>query len=196
MGLLPDLFDLREQIGAGPAINPGTVQAHLAELYGRGKIYDVKKLRNRGWFIHSPCAISDIREDKSGVTFIADGWGDKPYFVLISGVTKEPSDVGVRKVFQSATEPPPFKPAKKEFYGEPRPSDGLGKHKYLVIILEEKSEIRISIKWWGKPHPTGWRRNRRLESDNERHSNSLWKSAKPAGSSCKHCRKQLLLTCV
>ncbi len=144
VGLLPDLFDLREQIGAGPAINPGTVQAHLAELYGRGKIYDVKKLRNRGWFIHAPCVISDIREDKKdGVTLTVDGWGGKPYYVLISGVAKEPAEVGVRKVFQESTEPPPFKPARKEFYGEPRPSDGLGKHNYLVIALEEKSEIRI-----------------------------------------------------
>jgi hypothetical protein len=133
-GLLPDLFELREQISAGPAINPGTVQAHLAELYGRGKIYDVKKLKNNGWFIHSPCVISDIREDKSGVTFITDGWSYKPYFVLISGVEKEPSEVGVRKIFQESTEQPPFKPAKKEFYSE---------HNYLVITLEGKSEIRI-----------------------------------------------------
>ncbi|MHC4570441.1 MAG: hypothetical protein ACYTE3_32425, partial [Planctomycetota bacterium] len=51
-GLLPDFFDLRGQISQGPAINPGTVQAHLAELYGKGKIYDVKRLARRGWFIH------------------------------------------------------------------------------------------------------------------------------------------------
>jgi len=133
-GLLPDFFELREQISAGPAINPGTVQAHLAELYGKGKIYDVKKLRNRGWFVHSPCVISDVREDKSGVTFIADGWSYKPYFVLISGIEKEPSEVGVRKVFQESTEPPPFKPAKKEFYSE---------HGYLIITLKGKSQIRI-----------------------------------------------------
>jgi len=135
-GLLPDLFELREQISAGPAINPGTVQAHLAELYGRGKIYDVKKLRNRGWFVHAPCVISDIREDTRAITLTMDGWGlgDKPYYVLISGIDKEPKEVGVRKVFQQSTEPPPFKPAKKEFYSE---------HNYLVIILEEKSEIRI-----------------------------------------------------
>jgi len=37
-GLLPDFYDLRGQVGAGPAINPGTVQAHLAELYGRDTI--------------------------------------------------------------------------------------------------------------------------------------------------------------
>jgi hypothetical protein len=133
-GLLPDLFELREQISAGPAINPGTVQAHLAELYGIGKIYDVKKLRNRDWFVHAPCVISDIREGRRAVTFTVDGWGDKPYYVLISGIEKEPKEVGVRKVFQDSTEPPPFKPARKEFYSE---------YNCLVLSLEEKSEIRI-----------------------------------------------------
>jgi len=134
VGLLPDIFDLREQIGAGPAINPGTVQAHLAELYGRGKIYDMKKLRNSGWFVHAPCVISDIREGRRAVTLTVDGWGGKPYYVLISGIEKEPKEVGVRKVFQESAEPPPFKPARKEFYGE---------QNYLIITLEEKSEIRI-----------------------------------------------------
>ncbi|HIJ52762.1 MAG TPA: transposase [Planctomycetes bacterium] len=133
-GLLPDIFNLRQQISAGPAINPGTAQAHLAELYGRGKIYDMKKLRNRGWFVHTPCVISDIREDRGGVTFTADGWRNKTYYVLISGIEKEPKDVGVRKVFQISTEPSPFKPAKKEFYSE---------HGYLIITLKAKSQIRI-----------------------------------------------------
>jgi len=134
VGLLPDLFDLRGQIGAGPAINPGTVQAHLAELYGKGKIYDVKKVPRRGWFISAPCAISDVREDKKQVTLTADGWGDKSYYVLISGVDKEPREVRARRVIQSSTGPPAFKPVEKQFH-----SDG----KCLVITLRGKSEIRI-----------------------------------------------------
>jgi len=133
-GLLPDIFELQQQISAGPAINPGTVQAHVPELYGRGKIYDVKKLRNRGWFVHAPCVISDIRESRGGVTFTVDGWHNKTYYVLISGLEKEPKDVGVRKVFLISSEPSPFKPAKKEFYSE---------HGYLVITLKGKSQIRI-----------------------------------------------------
>ncbi|MHC4736805.1 MAG: hypothetical protein ACYTDW_20495, partial [Planctomycetota bacterium] len=95
-GLLPDIFELQQQISAGPAINPGTVQAHVPELYERGKLYDMKKLRSRGWFIHAPCAISDIQEDKRSVTFTMDGWGDKPYYVLISSIDKEPKDISVR----------------------------------------------------------------------------------------------------
>ena len=133
-GLLPDIFNLQQQISDGPAINPGTVQAHLAELYGRGKIYDLKKLRDRGWYIHAPCVISNIREEKRSITFTVDGWGAKPYYVLISGMDKEPKEVGVRKVFQKSSEQPPFKSAKEDFYSE---------HNCLVITLEGKSEIRI-----------------------------------------------------
>jgi len=133
-GLLPDFFDLQQQIGAGPAINPGTVQAHLAELYGKGKIYGVKKLRNRGWFVHAPCVINDVRDEKGGVTFTVDGWGDKSYYVLISGIDKEPKDVGVREFSQTSTKPPSFKPATKNFYSE---------RKCLVINLQGKSEIQI-----------------------------------------------------
>jgi len=133
-GLLPDLFDLRHQAGAGPAINPGTVQAHLAELYGKGKIYDVKKLRQRGWFIHAPCVISNIRESRDAVTLKVDGWADKPYYVLISGVREEPTEVRVRRIFQPPTELPLYKPARKEFHSE---------HQSLVISLEGKSEIQI-----------------------------------------------------
>ena len=57
-GLLPDYFDLRGQVGAGPAINPGTVQAHLPELYGIGKMYDVRRVPGRKCFIHAPCKIA------------------------------------------------------------------------------------------------------------------------------------------
>jgi len=128
-GLLPDFFDLRAQIAAGPAINPGTVQAHLAELYGKGKIYDVKKLPRRGWFVHAPCKISDIREDKESVTLTADGWGGKQYYVLISGIETEPSEVLVNPG-KSRT----LRSAETQFYRE---------QKILIIELEEKSEIQI-----------------------------------------------------
>ncbi len=128
-GLLPDFFDLRAQVAAGPAINPGTVQAHLAELYGKGKIYDVKKLPRRGWFVHAPCAISDIREDQESVTLTADGWGPKQYYVLISGIETEPSEVLVNpdksRVVRSA---------KTQYHRE---------QKILIIALEGKSVIQI-----------------------------------------------------
>jgi len=133
-GLLPDFFDLKAQIGAGPAINPGTVQAHIAELYDKGKIYDVKKLASIGWFIHAPCTISDVREDRKTVVFVADGWGDKQYYVLVSGIEREPRDVLASGVVQESAEPSAFESAEKEFHAE---------YGSLVIRLQGKSEIRI-----------------------------------------------------
>jgi hypothetical protein len=128
-GLLPDSFDLKTQIGAGPAINPGTVQAHLAELYGKGTIYDVKKLPRWGWFIHAPCTISNIREDKDSVKLTIDGWDDKQCYVLISGIETKPIEILVNpeklQVHQSV----------ETQYDQ--------EQKILLIAIEGKSEIQI-----------------------------------------------------
>ena len=133
-GLLPDFFDLGAQIAAGPAINPGTLQAHLGEVYKKGKIYDVKRLPNRGWFIHAPCTISNIREDEDCVTLMTDGWDGKQYYVLISGIEQEPSKVSIRKVVNDPDESFSFKSAEKHFHGE---------YKILILALEGKSKIQI-----------------------------------------------------
>jgi hypothetical protein len=133
-GLLPDFFDLKAQVGAGPAINPGTVQAHLPELYGKGKLYDVKKLRKRLWFIHAPCAISAIHEDPDSVTFVVDGWAEKPYYVLVSGVEKQPDEVLARRIGSESSDRASVKPAKTEFHTD---------DKRLIINLQGKSQIRI-----------------------------------------------------
>ncbi|MCJ7673660.1 MAG: hypothetical protein MUO33_00740, partial [Sedimentisphaerales bacterium] len=133
-GLLPDFFDLKAQVGAGPAINPGTVQAHLPELYAKGKLYDVKKLRKRLWFIHAPCTISDIREDQGSVAFVVDGWAGKPYYVLISGVEKKPDEILARRIAQESTEGISFETAKTEFNRD---------QKRLIISLRGRSEIQI-----------------------------------------------------
>jgi hypothetical protein len=135
-GLLPDSFDLKTQIGAGPAINPGTVQAHLAELYGIGTIYDVKKLSRHGWFIHAPCTISDIREDKDSVTLIADGWDKKTYYVLISAIEKEPGRVITQKITNGTDKTQAIGNAETKFHDE------CGE---LIITLKDKSWIRISL---------------------------------------------------
>jgi len=130
-GLLPDFFHLKAQISDGPAINPGTVQAHLAELYGEGTIYDVKRLPDRGWFIHAPCPISNTREDDKSVTVTTDGWGGKQYHVLISGIESAPGKVGVRKVGE---DPGAFISAPSQFSDE---------RNILVVNLKGKSQIRI-----------------------------------------------------
>jgi hypothetical protein len=130
-GLLPDFFDLRGQVGAGPAINPGTVQAHLAELYERGRIYDVKRLPDRGWFLHAPCALNEIREDDRSVTFTTAGWGDRQYRVLISGIESAPGEVSVRRGGENQGK---FISAPRQFSDE---------RNILVITLEGRSQVRI-----------------------------------------------------
>ncbi|HPC93859.1 MAG TPA: hypothetical protein PLU87_02885 [Sedimentisphaerales bacterium] len=95
-GLLPDFFHLRAQISDGPAINPGTVQAHLPELFAQGRLYDVRRIEGRNWFIHAPCEIGELRPSTDSVSFEVAGWGDAAFTVLISGVPREPSDVTVR----------------------------------------------------------------------------------------------------
>ena len=127
--MLPDFFDLRAQIAAGPAINPGTVQAHLGELYGKGKIYDVKKLPNHGWFIHAPCTISNTCEDEDCVTLMTTGWGSKQYYVLISGIEKEPSEVLVNADMSRI-----LRSAETQYHRE---------QKILIITLKENSVIQI-----------------------------------------------------
>jgi hypothetical protein len=133
-GLLPDFFHFETQISDGPAINPGTVQAHVSELYDKGKIYDIKKVHRLGWFIHGPCKVSEVRERNKSVVFKADGWGEKTYYLLISGIKQVPRDVFVRKVIQESEESSAFKSVEKRFHD---------KYGNLVIKIEGKSEIKI-----------------------------------------------------
>jgi len=125
-GLLPDFFDLIAQIADGPAINPGTVQAHLPELYDKGKLYDVKKIPKCGWFVHAPSLISNLREDKDFAALTVDGWGDKRYNVLFSGVEKEPKEIRIGKVT--------LNPDEIQYHHE---------HKLLIVTLQGKSDILI-----------------------------------------------------
>ena len=90
-GLLPDYFLLEAQYRDGPAINPGTTQAHLAELFEAGTVYDIARLPASGAFIHAPCEISELSEADDVVSFVVDGWAVRPegraYCVMISGWT-------------------------------------------------------------------------------------------------------------
>ena len=87
-GLLPDFYFLVEQISDGPAINPGTVEAHLPELFGKGRMYDLKRLPKRGWFLIAPCQITSVEETAESVSFGVDGWGDRQFYVIVSGMDK------------------------------------------------------------------------------------------------------------
>jgi len=115
-GLLPDAFDLKAQIGAGPAINPGTVQAHLPELFDQGRVYDVERLPHRGWFIHAPCRISNINDDADAVSFTLAGWGDKSYSILITGLERPFERLTALAIPSQLPEQPAPKPVDWRFY--------------------------------------------------------------------------------
>jgi hypothetical protein len=69
------------------------------------------------------------------VTFTVDGWGDKPYYVLVSGIEEEPSNVETRLVvFLGRRVLTDFQPAEKKFYSE---------YGILIISLKGKSEVSI-----------------------------------------------------
>lgn len=127
-GLLPDFFHLRAQVSDGPAINPGTVQAHVSELFGQGRLYDVRRIAGRNWFVHAPCAIEELDAGDGAVSFEVDGWGDASFTVLVSGVPNEPSRVTAREPGGDA--------AVAQTYFNPE-------LKLLTITLAGPSEVRL-----------------------------------------------------
>ena len=92
-GLLPDYFLLNDQVSDGPAINPGTVGAHLAEAFGQGKLYDVRKIAGLMLLVHAPCDITDIRNQDGKLTVDVAGWKSTPVNVLFSGIEKKPKQI-------------------------------------------------------------------------------------------------------
>ncbi len=89
-GLLPDFYHLRAQTSDGPAINPGTLQLNAARMYGAPEMSGSKVLRSAGLFVHAPGSIVDTREDKQAASFTVKGWPRTNYYVLVSGLKKEP----------------------------------------------------------------------------------------------------------
>jgi len=134
-GLLPDVFELRPQLRDGPAINPGTVQAHVPELFDKGCLYEVRKLTTNGWFIHAPCAIRNLRETQDSVTFTVDGWGKNPYYVLLAGVDRKPAAVTTTDIL---TGPVAARPTAGEARTHFNPAQRM-----LTITLNRPCEIHV-----------------------------------------------------
>ncbi|HDP34159.1 MAG TPA: hypothetical protein ENN29_03505 [Candidatus Hydrogenedentes bacterium] len=86
-GLLPDFFHLREQVSDGPAISPGTVQAHLHEVYGKTAYYTAARLNEKNALIHAPGGIDHIAKTGGVITVRITGWNKGPYWVRITGAT-------------------------------------------------------------------------------------------------------------
>ena len=135
-GLLPDVFELQAQLRDGPAINPGTVQAHVPELFGKGALYDFKRLPRKGWFLHAPCAVRDIRETDESVIFIADGWATKPFHILLAGVEQKPTEITIRRLVPVPGALPADDAKRISFNPQ--------EHR-LTILLDSPSEIQLRL---------------------------------------------------
>ena len=91
-GLMPDYFLLKQQVSDGPAINPGTVQTHLAEAYGKTPMCTVTRLSN-GSLVHVP---GDVRQEPSSdgtLKLAVTAWPEDEYRVLITRLGRAPSAV-------------------------------------------------------------------------------------------------------
>jgi len=131
VGLLPDFFELRPQVAAGPAINPGTVQAHLLELFARGKTYDMKKLPASKGFVHAPCRVRGLEERDGRIWMMLDGWPRGEYRVLVCGIEKRPGQVLSARARAEVIR---WVPAQSEFHPEINA---------LVITLTGAAEVQI-----------------------------------------------------
>jgi hypothetical protein len=92
-GLLPDFFFVDTQYRDGPAINAGTLQTGLAELYGTGSLYGFHRSKATGWLIHVPSELEILSDTNNTVRFTTDGWGTIPYSILLSGVKELPPTI-------------------------------------------------------------------------------------------------------
>jgi len=134
-GLLPDWFDLRSQVRGGPAINPGTVQAHLPELFRLGKIYEINRLAGRGWVVHAPTEIEAVSVGKRAISIRLAGWAyNRQYRVLIAGPKKPPKEVLARRLFADAEKVPAPEVAETRFHSDLN---------CLIITLAGPAQIEI-----------------------------------------------------
>jgi len=124
-GLLPDFFHLRAQQRDGPAINPATVQANAVRLFDEMPVYATHVFLRHRVIVHAPGLILDPQDGKDRVAFTVHGWPRKPYFVLVSGLTRT---CAVR------------------IDGEETPI--AGPHQYLPtgnLVLQVRGEVRVSL---------------------------------------------------
>jgi hypothetical protein len=89
-GLLPDAVDPRFQARHGVAINPGTLQVNAIRFFDGPVLYDFRSFREGSLLVHAPGAITDGKEEPGRVSFTVRGWSDRPYFLLIVGLTAVP----------------------------------------------------------------------------------------------------------
>jgi hypothetical protein len=91
-GLLPDYFHLKAQVSDGPAINPGTLQAHLAEAYDKTPMSTLTRLSN-GMLVHAPGDVKQQPSAAESINLSITAWPEKEYRILITRIAKAPAQM-------------------------------------------------------------------------------------------------------
>jgi hypothetical protein len=91
-GLLPDYFLLKAQVSDGPAINPGTLQSHLAEAYGKTPMYTLTRLAN-GSLAHAPGEVRQAPGAGGALKLTVTAWPEGEYRLLLTRVGQAPAKV-------------------------------------------------------------------------------------------------------
>lgn len=91
-GLLPDYFLLQAQCPDGPAINPGTLQTHLGEAYGKVPFYTLNRLAS-GALVHVPGEVRQVDADDGTMALTVTAWPESEYRILITRVGQPPQRV-------------------------------------------------------------------------------------------------------
>ena len=88
-GLLPDVYQLASQLRDGPAINPATVQAPALRYFRQPAVYEFHSFLRCGWRVHVPGELSQVLEERDGLSFHVQTWSPGPSRMLINGVQQE-----------------------------------------------------------------------------------------------------------
>lgn len=85
-GLLPDSFELRNQVRNPVPINPATVLVEALEAYGEPPLYSFHSFPHRGVLVHAPGTIQAPRESGPSLRFKVHPWPQQGSYVLVNGV--------------------------------------------------------------------------------------------------------------
>ncbi len=92
-GLLADFTLLEHQVLDGPAISPGTVQTHLAELYGLTPWFRSVRVTDDGVLAFVPGGISLVEHESGVLRFEIEGWPGESYTVRLVRLSGKPKTI-------------------------------------------------------------------------------------------------------
>lgn len=89
-GLLPDSFDLRNQIRNPVPINPATLLPEALALFGFPPVYDFRAFVHHGVQAHAPGPMTGLEETADVIRFTVESWSSGAWRVLLTGFTAAP----------------------------------------------------------------------------------------------------------